>query len=157
MSRRRRRRGYAQAILIGLDGNRATTWIIFSESIRPGKQVTGGSDFTFYQSLIDALRPSLKGGIKTILVATTNEKQYESLLNHVKKHQGWLLNGWSLNTVAFEHLPGSAMNLSQVKDLVNKHGFQEKFREAHTEGIQQVVNLLEKRLNDPEGIETLYF
>jgi len=48
MSRRRRRRGYAQAILIGLDGNRAITWMIFSESIRLGKNLTGEGDFTFY-------------------------------------------------------------------------------------------------------------
>ena len=157
MSRRRRRRGYPQAILIGIEGNRATTWIIFSESIRPGKQLTGESDFTFYESLIDTLRPSLKEGIKTILIATANEKEYEGFLNHVKKHQNWLLNGWSLNTVTFEHIPSSAMNISQVKDLVEKHGFQEKFRETHTEGIQQVIHLLEKRLNDSEGIETLYF
>lgn len=157
MSRRRRRRGYAQAILIGLDGNRATTWIIFSESIRPGKQLKGVGDFTFYESLIDTLRPALKEGIKTILIATTDEKNYEDFINHVKKHQNWLLNGWSLNTVAFEHIPGSAMNITQVRDLVTKHGFREKFQETHTEGIQQVINLLEKRLNDPRGIETLYF
>ena len=157
MSRRRRRRGYPQAILIGLDGNRATTWIIFSESIRLGKNLTGEGDFTFYESLIDTLRPALKEGIKTILIAATDEKNYEDFLNHVKKHQNWLLNGWSLNTVAFEHIPGSAMNITQVRDLVTKHGFHEKFQETHTEGIQQVINLLEKRLNDPRGIETLYF
>jgi len=157
MSRRRRRRGYAQAILIGLDGNRAITWMIFSESIRLGKNLTGEGDFTFYESLIDTLRPALKEGIKTILIAATDEKNYEDFINHVKKHQNWLLNGWSLNTVAFEHIPGSAMNITQVRDLVTKHGFREKFQETHTEGIQQVINLLEKRLNDPRGIETLYF
>ena len=157
MSRRRRRRGYPQAILIGLDGNRATLWTIFSESIRPGKTLTGEGDFPFYQSLIDVLRPSLKEGIKTILIVTSDEKEYQRFLNHVKKHQGWLLNGWSLNTVTFEHVPGSAMNIKQVRDLINKHGFQEKLQETHTEGSQQVMNLLEKKLNDPEGIETLYF
>ena len=154
---RRRRRGYPQAILIGLEENKATTWNIYSESIRLGRKIEGIRGYSFYESLIDALRPALKEGIKSILIATTDDKEYEGFMNHVKRHQRWLLNGWSLNTVTFEHIKSPAMNITQVRELVSRPGFNKRINDTFSEGIQQVMNLLDKKLNDPKGIETLYF
>jgi stalled ribosome rescue protein Dom34 len=78
-------------------------------------------------------------------------------MNHITKHQGWLLGGWSLNTVTFEHIPESAMNTDQVRDLVKTRRFKEKLAEVTGGDIRRVMDVLEKRLNDPEGIEALLF
>jgi stalled ribosome rescue protein Dom34 len=157
MPRRRRRRGYPVAILVGLEGNQAFTWNIYSESVRPGERIQGDAQYSFYESIVDILRPSIKQGVKSILMAAPDEKDYESFMVHVRKHQSWLLRGWRLNTVTFEHIPESAMNSDQVRDLVKSDGFKGRLSEATQGDIRQVMSVLEKRLNDPEGIETLLF
>ena len=157
MSRRRRRRGYPLAVLIGLDGGKATTWHVFSESVRPGDRIQGEDKFRFYESIVDLLRPSLKQGTKSVLVATDDEREYRRFLGHIEKHQSWLLKGWGLNTASFEHVSEPAMDIEQVRRLVKAHGFREKLSEVTRGDIGQVMGVLEKRLNDPEGIETVLF
>jgi len=73
MSRRRRRRGYPLAVLIGLEGSQAVTWDIFSESVRPGDRIRGDDKFRFYESIIDLLRPSLKPVSYTHLTLPTSD------------------------------------------------------------------------------------
>jgi stalled ribosome rescue protein Dom34 len=62
-----------------------------------------------------------------------------------------------LNAVTFEHIPEPAMNSGQVRELVKSPGFKGRLSEVTQGDIQQVMDVLEKRLNDPEGIETLLF
>ena len=157
MPRRRRRRGYPLAVLIGLDGDKATTWHVFSESVRPGDRIQGDDRFRFYESIVDLLRPSLKQGTKSVLIATDDEREYRRFLGHIEKHQSWLLKGWGLNTASFEHVSEPAMDIEQVRRLVKAHGFREKLSEVTQGDIGQVMDVLEKRLSDPEGIETVLF
>jgi stalled ribosome rescue protein Dom34 len=157
MPRRRRRRGYPLAVLIGLDGDKATTWHVFSESVRPGDRIQGDDRFQFYESIVNLLRPSLKQGTKSVLIATDDEKEYRRFLGHIEKHQSWLLKGWGLNTASFEHVSEPAMDIEQVRRLVKAHGFREKLSEVTQGDIGQVMDVLEKRLSDPEGIETVLF
>lgn len=142
---------------MGLDGDRATTWHVFSESVRPGVGVQGDDAFRLYESVVDLLRPSLKQGTKSVLVATDDEREYRRFMGHIEKHQSWLLKGWGLNTASFEHVPEPAMDIEEVRRLVGAHGFREKLSEVTQGDIQQVMGVLEKRLNDPAGIETVLF
>ena len=157
MPRHRRRRGHPIAMLIGLEGDQAVTWNIYSESVKPGEWIRGEGEYNFFELIVDILRPRVKQGIKSILIAAPDEKDYRNFMNHVRKHQSWLLNGWSLNTVTFEHITEPAMTANQVGGLVKAHGFKEKLAETYREGLLQVMNVLEKRLSDPEGIETILF
>lgn len=142
---------------MGLDGDKATTWHVFSESVRPGDRIQGDDKFRLYESIVDLLRPSLKQGTKSVLVATDDEREYRMFLGHIEKHQSWLLKGWGLNTASFEHVSEPAMDIEQVRRLVKAHGFREKLSEVTRGDIGQVMGVLEKRLNDPEGIETVLF
>ncbi len=144
-------------MLVGIEGRQASTWNIFSESIKPGDGVKGDNEYNFYESIVDALRPGIKEGVKTILVAAPDEKDYQGFMNHIRRHQGWLLRGWSLNTVTFEHMPELAMSYDQVRVLVKSDGFRGRLSAATQGDIRQVMEFLERRLNDPEGIETLLF
>ena len=157
MSRRGRRRGYPVAVLIGLEGLKAHFWNVFSQSVRKGQVITGENEYSFYESIVDHLRPGFKQGLKTILVATPNEKEYKRFMEHIRKHQGWMLKGYSLNIVTFEYLAEEATELLAVQELVRKGDFRSKLAEVSSGDISQVMNHLEKLLNDPKGIETLLF
>jgi len=156
MPRRGGRRGYPLAVQIGLEGGQAFVWSVFSESVKPGERVLGDDEYNFYESVVDVLRPVIRQGVKSVLIAAPDEKDYKSFMDHIGEHQGWLLKG-GLNSVAFEHLPKPATNVDQVRGLVKSHGFREKLSEVYEGDIRQVMGALEKRLNDPEGIEALLF
>ena len=157
MPRRRRRRGYQTAVLIGLEGRKASLWNIFSESVQPGSQLQGEDAYSFYESVVDHLRPSVKQGIKSILVAAPRDGDYTEFMSHLEKHQGWLLKGWSLNTVTFERIPELAMSIDQVRDLVKSESFKEKLSSLQEDDVKPVIDALEKLLNDPEGIQRILF
>ena len=157
MSRRGRRRGYPVAVLIGLEGLKVHFWNVFSQSVRKGQVLQGENEYNFYESIVDQLRPGFKQGLKTILVATPNEKEYKRFMEHIRKHQGWMLKGYSLNIVTFEYLAEEATELLAVQELVRKGDFRSKLAEVSSGDISQVMNHLEKLLNDPKGIETLLF
>jgi len=157
MPRRRRRRGYQTAVLIGLEGRKASLWNIFSESVQPGSQLQGEDAYSFYESVVDHLRPSVKQGIKSILVAAPSDRDYTEFMGHLEKHQGWLLKGWSLNTVTFERIPEPAMSIDQVRALVKSESFKEKLSSLHEDDVKPVIDALEKLLNDPEGIQRILF
>ena len=145
------------AIIIGLEGGHAAFWNVYSESVRPGEVVQGEMGYNFYEAVVDALRPSVRDGIKSVLVAAPHEGDYEGFTEHVRKHQGWLLNGWSLNTVTFEHITESALDVGEVRELVSKQGFRERLTHVTEGDVKGVMGDLERRLSDADGIETVLF
>jgi stalled ribosome rescue protein Dom34 len=145
------------AMLVGLEGGQASTWSIYSESVKPGERIQGDNEYNFYEGIVDALRPGIREGVKTILVAAPDGRDYEKFMDHIGKHQGWLLRGWRLNTVTFERILEPAMSVDQVRGLVKSHGFKGRLSEVTWGDISQVMGVLERRLSDPGGIETLLF
>lgn len=144
-------------MLVGLEGGQAFTWNIYSESVKPGERIRGDDEYNFYEGIVDILRPGIKGGVKTILVAAPDERDYRGFMDHIGKHQGWLLRGWRLNTVTFEHIREPAMSIEQVRVLVKSDGFKGRLSDATRGDIRRVMGVLEKRLSDSEGIESLLF
>ena len=158
MPRRRKPRGYPVAVLIGLAVKNATIWDIYSQSIRPDTIIKSEtSEYNFFESIINQLRPKMKHGIKTILVASTDEKEYEKFYDHINKHQHWLISGYELNTITIEYVEGSATKLDDVIELVMKSGLQRTIQQAFQEDSKRVFNVLEKRLGTSTGIDTLLF
>lgn len=132
-------------------------WNIYSESVKFGQRIGEDSSYGLYESIVDALRPEIKQGVKVILVASIDEKDYASFMKHVERHQSWLLRGWELNKATFEHLPMAAMDGRQVREIVKTNGFKERLSDSSSIDLGKVMEVLEKRLNDPDGIETLLF
>lgn len=157
MPRRSRRRGYPTAVMIGIRGLEAAIWNIYSESIKFERKIDEDSSYGLYESIVDALRPMVRQGIKTIIVASIDDKDYTSFIKHVERHQGWLLKGWELNKATFEHVPMAAMDERQVREIVKTNSFKEKLSEASSSDLMHIMEVLERRLNDPDGIETLLF
>ena len=143
--------------MISIRGLEAVTWEIYSESVKRGQKIGEASLYRLYESIVDAVRPKIKQGVKIILVASTDEKDYASFMSHVERHQSWLLKGWELNKATFEHVPMAAMDERQVREIVKTNGFKKRVSEASSVDMSHVMEVLEERLNDPEGIETLLF
>ncbi len=158
MPRRRIVRGYHIAVLIGLDKKRATFWNIYSESIKPDTIIKlESTPYNFYEAIINQLRPSIKQGVKTIIIASTNEKNYDSFYSHIDKHQRWLIGGYELNQVTLEYIKGAANDLDTVLELIEESSLQRTIKEASKEDVNRVMRVLEKRLSTPKGIDTLLF
>jgi len=152
----RRRRGYPVAVLVGLGKGEAHIWDLYSESVKPGPQIaSNGTDYGFHEAVVDQLRPRLKEGVKTVLVATEDRRLYNEFMGHVSRHQGWLLRGWKLNTVTLTHIQGNARTAEEVRTLAASDEFRSRLSEASEGDLDSVMGVLEKRLNTSEGIDTL--
>ena len=144
-------------MMIGIRGLEAVTWEVYSESVKRGQKIDEASQYGLYEAIVDAVRPKIKQGVKTMLVASTDVKEYASFMSHVKRHQSWLLKGWELNKATFEHVPMAAMDERHVREIVKTNGFKMRLSEASNVDMGHVMKVLEERLNDPDGIETLLF
>lgn len=158
MPRRRRRRGYPVAILVGLENKQSIFWSIFSNSVKPGPvKVWAENEYNFFESMVNELRAPIKQGVKTVLLASEDKKKYDGFMGHIQKHQGWMLKGYELNRVSFQFIAGSAKDVDSVTELINASGFKDTIREAGEGDMKLVIGVLEKRLSSRNGIETLRF
>jgi hypothetical protein len=75
--RRAYKRGYPVVLLVGFEGDRAILWQVFSHVVKlhltlklDGKRTDEMALYNFHESVIDALRPALKEGVRSIVVTT---------------------------------------------------------------------------------------
>ena len=155
MNRKRRyRRGYPVALLVGFESNHAVFWRIFSrvEKLSVKLELNGRRTdekvlYNFHESVVDALKPVLKEGVRTIVVTSPARTTYATdFLDHVHKHHMYLIKLKSSNRANFAELVGSADDLLKVAELVKTKEFKELIAETTSEEADQVVNSLEKHL-----------
>ncbi len=146
------RRGYAVAVLLGIEQNMAATWKIFSNVAKPDKNFTIEGDrkdqkalYKFHETLINALRPSIKEGTKSIVIASPSKTSYaQEFLNHARTHHSYLFSGEG--KTAFSQIIGSAVTPPQVAAITRTSQFKELIEQttmAETENLQSII---EKRL-----------
>lgn len=133
--KKRPKRGHPIAILIGLHDNDAVFWRIFSESIRLHHKINRGRKrrnqnkmqiFHFHEEIINALRPIIKEGIRSIILLSPPKEEYsDEFLNHVNKHHSWLLKKGD-NQVIFSKIVG---NQAKTQKDVYYLKTQEHFKE----------------------------
>src|SRR3990172_9649627 len=93
------RRGYPVAILVGIEQDHAALWQIFSQVAKPqqtipinGERKNQKNLYSFHETIINALRPVLKEGVRSIIVASPPRSSYaQEFLTHIKSHHAWLL------------------------------------------------------------------
>jgi stalled ribosome rescue protein Dom34 len=161
--RRRYKRGYFVAVLVGFKEKQAVLWQIFSKVVK--HYVTLEMDindknpsYNFHESIIDKLRPPLREGVRSIIVTTPMKTNYaKDFLKHVQKHHQWLFQKNSLNNTTFGELVGSATQLNEVSELVKTKEFQSLLSETTSEDTDQIIDTLEKRLNEPEGNSVILY
>ena len=152
-SKRGYKRGYSVAVLVGLEESGAVLWRVFSNLVKHERNIRFGgvrSDlkalYNFHEAIIDALRPVLREGVRSIVLASPAKSGYgKSFIVHVQQHHAWLVQG--LSRVSFSEVASSACMLPEVASLVKSSGFRRLLSEAVLEESEVLVELLEKRLN----------
>ncbi|MGA2238428.1 MAG: hypothetical protein ABSG74_04380 [Candidatus Bathyarchaeia archaeon] len=144
---RRYRRGYPLAVLIGLEERRAVLWRVFSEVVKlDGTVERGGELYDFHESIVNALRPAFKEGIRSIVIAGPPRTDYAvSFLDHVRKHHAWLVREGP-NAATFGELIGSASQPHEVHELVRTKAFREMIGETRSRDADNIATVLEKGL-----------
>lgn len=160
--KKRYKRGYPVAILLGLEEDTAVLWKVFSNVVKPQTtlRINGARNdpkvlYNFHESIINALRPTLKEGVRSIILASparTNLNQ--EFINHVYEHHKWLTQG--PNTAAYSKITGSASTPSQVAALTRAPIFQQIICETTAEETENLIEILEKRLNTDNKNLVLY-
>jgi stalled ribosome rescue protein Dom34 len=152
-SQRGYRRGYAVAILLGLKEDQATLWKVYSHIVKPEKTVPLNgyrndpkAVYNFHESIINALRPAMKEGVKSIVLASPPRTSFSGdFLRHVREHHSWLTSGAS--KAAFAEMTGSATTIHEVTVLTRMLDFKRIIGETTGEETENLLEVLEKRLN----------
>jgi stalled ribosome rescue protein Dom34 len=148
------RRGYPVATLIGIEGDHAALWQIFSQVAKPQQTIQLIGDrrdqkaiYNFHETIINALRPTLKEGVKSIIIASPPRTSYaQDLESHIRAHHTWLLSGTSKASISL--IVGSASTPPQVAILTQKASFKELIQENAQQETENLLEVLEKRLNE---------
>ena len=162
MARRRRgyRRGYPVAVLIGFDGNRAVLWRVFSQVVKPHTTIKAprGSKrelYNFHEAVVDSLRPILKEGVGSVVVAAPSRTSYvKEFLDHVAKHQPWMTRG--TGSVTITGIVASATTLDEVSAIVRTGEVQRAIGTSAEGEADRVKSLLESRLAQDDASPILY-
>ena len=143
------RRGYPVATLIGVENCQASLWQIFSQVAKHQQNIelNGGrndskAEYAFHEAIINALRPTLKEGVRSVIIASPTRTSYaQELLNHIKAHHSWLFQ--SANKTVFSTITGSASTPQQVATLTKTDTFKELISETTTQETENLLDILE--------------
>jgi stalled ribosome rescue protein Dom34 len=152
------KRGYPVAVLIGIEQDHAALWQIFSQVAKQQQTLSLNGErkdpkalYSFHQTIINALRPVLKEGVRSIIVASPPRTNYaQEFLSHIKAHHAWLLQG--TNKATFSQITGSASSPSQVGALTKTVAFKQLIEENATEETENLLEILEKRLSKTDNL-----
>jgi len=152
------RRGYPVAVLLGIDIDRAVLWQVFSQVAKcqqslplNGNRSDTKAVYNFHESIINALRPTLKEGVRSVIIASPTKTSYaQEFVNHIKAHHTWLLQG--ANKAAFSTITGSASTPQQVAALTKTTTFKELISETTAQETENLLEILEKRLNAADNL-----
>ncbi len=154
LKKRSYKRGYPIGVLIGFEENQATLWQVFSNLVKPFVTIKlneneRSAQYNFHESIINALRPVIKEGTRTVVIIAPMKTNYGAIfLNHAKKHHSWLFQNEGLNSATFGEIVGSAKNLSQVSNIVKTKEFYSILSNTRSKDADRIVDTLEKHLND---------
>jgi stalled ribosome rescue protein Dom34 len=152
------KRGYPVAVLVGIEQNHAALWHIFSQVAKQQQTIPLTGDrkdskavYSFHEAIINALRPVLKEGVRSIIAASPPRTSYaQDFLSHIKAHHTWLLQG--TNKATFSQITGSASSPSQVAALTKTNAFKQLIQENAAEETENLLEILEKRLSKTDNL-----
>ena len=147
---------------MGFEDDHAVLWRIFSRVVKlslrlelEGKRADEKVLYNFHESVVDALKPVLKEGVRTIVVTAPARTSYaKDFLEHVRKHHRYLIQSKSPNRANFAELVGSADDQIKVAELAKTKEFTDLIAETTSEEADQVVSSLDKHLygNDSNSV-----
>jgi stalled ribosome rescue protein Dom34 len=157
------RRGYPVAILVGLEEDRAVLWKVFSNVVKPEKTILLDGTwndqkalYNFLESVINGLRPTLKEGLRSIIVAAPPRTRYAQIfVDHVGAHHSWLTQGPS--KASFSQATGSATTTSEVAALARTPQFNRLIGESTEKESENLIDILERHLNTTDQHVKMFY
>ena len=152
------KRGYPVAILISLEQSQAVIWQIFSHAAKQEPTISiddGKADtkalYNFFESIVNALRPTLKEGVKSIIIASPPRTGYGiNLLSHIRAHHAWLMQG--ANKASISEIAGLASTPTQIANLTSTAAFKQLINTTTAQETENLIEILEKRLNTADHL-----
>ncbi|MEJ2241835.1 MAG: hypothetical protein P8Y18_06810, partial [Candidatus Bathyarchaeota archaeon] len=129
--KRRYKRGYPVAILLGLEADYAILWQIYSHVVKhitkikiEDKRSDDKNLYNFHELIIDKIKSIFETGVKTVIVSAPSKTDYSSeFIDHIRKHHRYLVDSKSSTKVNFAEIEGSANNRIEVAELVKSKQF----------------------------------
>jgi stalled ribosome rescue protein Dom34 len=142
------------ALLVGFEENHAVLWRIFSRVVKlsrrlelEGKRTDEKVLYNFHESVVDAIKPVLKEGVRSVVVTAPARTTFAAdFFDHIRKHHRYLIQSKSPNRANFVKLVGSADNRTKVAELVKSKEFTDLIAETTSEEADHIINSLEKHL-----------
>ncbi len=163
--RKRQKRGFLVALLIGFDEKKIHTWKVYSHSLkehkilklpRKWKYFDDKQIYNLLEVLVNLIRPVVKEGLKSILLACEEKKDYASdFLEHIDKHHRWLIKGY--NQVSFGKIIGLANSLESAQYLISQEDIIEIVEDTINEELNQFIAKLEKLIGVGDPNELLIY
>ncbi len=149
------RRGYAVALLVGIDNSQAVLWKVYSEVVKPEKTVNLADSrsnakalYNFHEAVVNAMRPTIKEGVKAIVLASPPRTSYsKDFLQHIRGHHTWLMQGAEKAT--FAEIVGATATVHEVTALTRTPQFLQIIGDTTQQENENLLMLLEKNLNAP--------
>ena len=163
--KQRYRRGYPVAVLVGFEADHVVLWRIFSRVAKlyltvelAGRRTDEKVLYNFHEQIVDALKPVLKEGVKSVVLVAPSRTTYATdFLEHVQKHHMYLVQSKSPNRANFAELVGFADSRAKVAELVKTKDFTKIIEETTAEEADGIVDVLEKHLyRSGDGTVVLY-
>jgi stalled ribosome rescue protein Dom34 len=159
------KRGYPVALLVGFENDHVVLWQIFSHVMKlyltlelGGKRSDERVLYNFHESVVEALRPVLNEGVRSIVVAAPMKTTYAAdFLDHVRKHHAYLIQSKSPNRATFAELVGSADQPNKVAEMVKTKEFGKLIADTTSGEVDHIVDALEKHLYSVDGSSVVLF
>ncbi len=158
------KRGFLVALLIGFDEKEIHTWKVYSQSLRVYKTIKltrkwkyldDKQIYNLLEELVNIIRLVIRDGLKSILLASSQKKDYSTIfLDHINKHHQWLVRSKGYNRVSFGEIVGNANNIESAKFLISQEKSLHVIHETTSDEINLLVKQLEKIINvgDPNRL-----
>ena len=151
------------AILGGLADDRAVLWKVFSNVVKPEKTIwfsgtrnDAKAVYNFHESIVNALRPTLKEGVRSVILASLARANYaQAFIDHIHRHHAWLVQG--PNRATFSEITGSAGTLREVAALTRTPMFRRLIFETTSEETEELVDVLEKHLSSSNQEKVVFY
>jgi hypothetical protein len=163
--KRRYKRGYPVAILLGLEADYGTLWQIYSHVAKyitkikiEGKRSDDKSLYNFHQLILDKMKSIFETGVKTVIVAAPSKTEYSTkFIDHIRKHHRYLVDSKSSKKVNFGEIESSANNRIEVAELVKSKQFVNLIENTTSKEADQIINILEKKLYSKENMSEILY
>jgi stalled ribosome rescue protein Dom34 len=165
--RRKKKRGYSLAILVGFDQQIIHFWKLYSQRFKLYKRLTlpkkwkncdDKQHYHYHEDIIDVLRPLIHEGVKSILLADLPDNDFtDRFLEHITKHHRWLIRSKRKNQVSFGQIKGKASSFKEVRWLLDQEKTQKILKSITLREGDLLIAQLEKTVNTEKKKQKVFY